>query len=103
MPPLDEPEEGKPKVVRKPILVYPVTIQDLPSDDRHPVGYEEIKQNPIEIIDLRRFKEEIISYGMHAPYVKQILNSWATQNRVILQDWKDLATAISETGSQLQW
>jgi hypothetical protein len=46
---------------------------------------------------LRRFKKEIIS-----PYVKQKLNSWATQNSFILQDWKNLATALSKAGSQLQ-
>jgi hypothetical protein len=33
---------------------------------------------------------------MHSPYVKQIQNNWATQNRIILQDWKGLVTAISE-------
>lgn len=29
-----ETEEGWPKVVRKPTLVYPVTIQDIPSDNK---------------------------------------------------------------------
>lgn len=31
--------------------------------------------NPIEILDVKWFKETVISYGMHSPYVKQILNS----------------------------
>lgn len=26
---------------------------------------------------------------MYLPYVKHTLNSWATQNRIIPQDWKD--------------
>jgi hypothetical protein len=83
-------------------LVYPVTTQDLPGDDRHLQGYEEVKWNLTDILDLRRFKEAIISYVINSPYVKQILNSWATQNRIILPDWKDIATAILETGPQLQ-
>ena len=33
------------------------------------------------------------SYGNHLPYVKQILNNWATQNRIIPQDWERLVTA----------
>lgn len=32
-----------------------------------------------------------------------MLNSWATQNRIITQDWKGLSTAMSEAGTQLQW
>ena len=40
---------------------------------------------------------------MHLPYVKQILNNWATQNRIIPQDWKGLVTAVLEAGWQLQW
>ena len=51
----------------------------------------------------KAFKEAMISYGMHSPSVRQILNNWATQNRIIPQDWKGLVTAILEAGPQLQW
>lgn len=53
--------------------------------------------------DLRHFKEDIISYRMHSPYVKEILSNGATQNRIIPQDWKDLVTAVLEASRQLQW
>jgi hypothetical protein len=46
-------------------------------------GYDEIGCLPIDRTDLRHFKEAMISYGMHSPYVRQILNNWATQNRII--------------------
>lgn len=52
---------------------------------------------------LEKFKEAIISYGMHSTFVKQMLNSWATHNRIISQDQKGLVTAILEAGPQLQW
>ena len=45
----------------------------------------------------------MILYGMHSPYVKQILNNWATQNRIIPKSWKGLVMAVLETGLQLQW
>ena len=35
--------------------------------------------------------------------MKQKLNSWATRNRIIPQDWKYLVTAVLEVGPQLQW
>jgi hypothetical protein len=31
---------------------------------------------------------------MHFPFVKQILTSWAIKNRIIPQDWKDMARGI---------
>lgn len=32
-----------------------------------------------------------------------MLNNWATQHRVIPQDWKGLVSAVLEAGEQLQW
>lgn len=46
--------------------------------------------HPIEMIDLRHFKESVISYVMHSPYVKDRLRNQAIQNRIIPQDWKGL-------------
>jgi hypothetical protein len=37
------------------------------------------------ILYLRRVKDMVISYGMYSSYVKQRLNSWATQDRIILK------------------
>jgi hypothetical protein len=48
----------------------------------------------------KAFKEAMISYGMHSPSVRQILNNWATQNRLISQAWKVFVTAVLETGPQ---
>ena len=55
------------------------------------------------MLDLRRLKEAIVSYGMHSSFVRQMLKSWTTKNRTVPQDWKDLITAILESGPQLQW
>lgn len=35
---------------------------------------------------------------MHSPFVKQILNLWTTENRIIPEDCKDSKTAILEAG-----
>ena len=45
----------------------------------------------------------IVSYGMHSPIVKQMLNSLSVCNRFIPKDWIDLVKAVLEPGSQLQW
>lgn len=38
-------------------------------------GYAEVNWNPVEMLDLKRFKEVVISLGMHSPFVKQMLIS----------------------------
>lgn len=46
-------------------------------------GYDKIGWHPIEIINIRHFKEAMTSYKMYLPYMKQIPNNWAPQNRII--------------------
>ena len=52
------------------------------------------------MLDLRRFKEAIVSYGMLLPFVKQILNLWSVCNRIIPKDWIDLVKGVLESGPQ---
>lgn len=61
MPLHGKTEKGRPKVVRKLTLVYLGTIQEGPADNRHTQGYKEVKRNTIEILDLKKFKEAVIS------------------------------------------
>ena len=75
---------------------------DQQTDDRHHQGYKVADWNPVQFLDLKRLKEVVISYGMHSPCVKQILNSLATLNRIIPENRKDLAIAILEADPQLQ-
>lgn len=64
MLPHDGIEEGQTNVVRKPNLVFPVIIKQLPIDDRYAQCYEDVKWNPTKILELR-LKEAVILYGMH--------------------------------------
>ena len=60
------------------------------------------KWTPVPMLDSRRFKKAIVSYGMHLPFVKQILNSWSVCNRIIPKHWIDLVKGVLEPGPQLQ-
>jgi hypothetical protein len=55
--------------------------------------------------DLGHFKEAFytILYGMHSLYMKQTLDNWDIQNRIIPHDWKRLLTAVPVARPQLQW
>lgn len=57
--------------------------------------------NPIKIQDLKYFRESIITYETYSPYMKKILNSWTTQNRIIHKDLKDSISVVVEADFQL--
>ena len=55
------------------------------------------------MLDLKHLKESLVLYSLHSPFVKEMLNTLTTKNRVIPQDWKGLVSAVLEAGQQLQW
>lgn len=99
----DKSKESQPKVVRKQTLAYyAVSIQQRPADDDHPQGYHEAEWSPVEVLDLRKRKESVTNFGMHSPFVKQMVASWSIRSRVIPKDWEDMAKVILEPGPCLQ-
>ena len=67
------------------------------------IGIFKAEWTPVKMLDLRRFKEVIVSYGMYSPFAEKMLNLWSTCNRIISQNWKDLVIAVLDPGPQLQW
>ncbi|KAL6092360.1 hypothetical protein STEG23_021666 [Scotinomys teguina] len=84
-------------------MAYPVIIHERPADDTHPEPYVTHSLQPISIRDFKNMKEAIVTYGIHSTYVKQMLNSWSTSNRIIPDDWHQLTSAVLEYSQQLQW
>ncbi|KAL6034566.1 hypothetical protein STEG23_035004 [Scotinomys teguina] len=84
-------------------MAYPVIIHERSADDTHPEPYVSHTLQPISIRDFKNMKEAIVTYGIHSPYVKQMLNSWSTSNRIIPDDWHQSTSAVLEYSQQLQW
>ncbi|KAL6088532.1 hypothetical protein STEG23_005682 [Scotinomys teguina] len=84
-------------------MVYPVIIHERPADETHPEPYVTHRLQPISIRDFKNMKEAIVTDGIHSTYVKQMLNSWSTSNRIIPDDWHQLTSAVLEYSQQLQW
>ena len=59
--------EEQPKVFKQPTLKCPVTLQELP----YWRGSGIADLAPVTMIGLKRFKEVIVSYGMHSPHVNR--------------------------------
>ena len=70
---------------------------------KHPKGVVAYQWEQICMKDLKGIKEAVVSYGMHSPYVKQLMESWAMNNRVTPKDWEQLISAVLENTSQLEW
>ena len=99
----DKFRESQPKAVRKQTLVYPVQVQQRPPDNDQPQVYQEFEWQPVGLLELRKSKESVTTFGMHLPTVKQILTSWTIKNRLIPQDWEDMARAILQPATHFQW
>ncbi|KAL6044148.1 hypothetical protein STEG23_019828 [Scotinomys teguina] len=84
-------------------MAYPITIHESPADDTHTEPYVTHTLQPISIRDFKNMKEAIVTYVIHSTYVKQMLNSWSTSNRIISDDWHQLTSAVLEYSQQLQW
>lgn len=53
--------------------------------------------------DLKKnIKKAIVSDGMHSAYIRQMLDTWFSRNRITQNDWTQLVSAVLECGSQLQ-
>ncbi|MBV2133726.1 hypothetical protein KRX52_13145 [Pseudomonas sp. MAP12] len=76
------------KVVTRTPLVYPATMVEKPASKKHPQGQMAYVWQPIQLKDLKNIKESVVSYGLHSPYIKQLLHSWATFNTVMPTDWE---------------
>ena len=49
----------QPKIIKKPTLIYLVTLQEQLPSNRYPQGYVRAYWIPVEMLDLRIFKEAI--------------------------------------------
>lgn len=72
---------------------FPVFVHHKPANDGGP-AYNELAWHSTEMLDLKHFKEAMVLYSLHSPLLKEMLNTWAMQNRVIPQDWKSLVSAV---------
>lgn len=64
---------------------FPIFVQHMPANDgAH--AYNELTWRPTEM----HFKEAVVLYELLSPFIKEMLSTWATQHRVIPQDWKGL-------------
>ena len=99
-----EPISARPSKLKqkRATLLYPVTVKKM-RHDKDDEEEAEASWAPIRILDLRRVKESIVSYGMHSPFVRQLLNSWSTHQQVTPKDWSDMAEAVLEAGQLMQW
>ena len=66
-------------------------------------AYNELIWHPIKMLDLKHLKEAIMLYGLHSPFVKEMLSNWAMQHKIIPRVWEELVSAVLEASQQLQW
>lgn len=100
--------EKQSKISKQPTLInpYPITLQKLPNGN-YPQGYARTEWTSMKMLDLRRFKDVIVSYGICSAFVKQMLNSWLICNKIISQDqlqqsWSPVLNYNGEPGRKMK-
>ena len=53
--------------------------------------------------DLKKIKQAILNYGLHSPFVKEMIRTWASNVRAIPHDFSQLASAVLEDGPSLMF
>ena len=51
--------------------------------------------------NLKEIQQAIVSYGLHSPFVRELVKTWALSTKAISDDWLQLISAILENGPQL--
>lgn len=92
-----------PKVIMPSPMVYLVTVTEKPATKKHPKGFVECHLEPIHMKSLKGIKKAVVSYGIPSPYVKKLVESWATRYRVTPNDWGQLVSAVLEISPQIEW
>ena len=52
--------------------------------------------------DLEGIKEAVVSYDMHSPYVRELVKTCASRNKVTPHDSLQLVSAVLDHSPQLQ-
>ena len=52
---------------------------------------------------LKEIKQAILSYGLHIPFVREMVKAWASRNKIIPHNWLQLVSPVLKDGPQLLW
>jgi hypothetical protein len=79
-------------------------VQHKPTNDAGS-AYNELTWHPTEMLELKHFKEAMVLYSLHSPLLKEMLNTWAMQNRVIPPRLEEIGVSysISWTITMMSW
>ena len=85
------------------LAMYPVISSDKPSSTKFPKGFKKCKWQPIGINNPKEIKQPILSYGLHSPFVMEMVNTWDSYKKETVNDWLQLVSVFLEDRSQLLW
>lgn len=79
------------------LAAYPVISFEKPSGTKYSRSSKNIYGN------LKEIKQAIVSYDPHSPFVREMVKTWASNNKTTSHDWLQLISAVLEDGPQLLW
>lgn len=86
-----------------PKVPFPGTMTERPASQRNQTSSTTRGTKPIPMTELKGIKQAMVAYGVHSPYVKELLSTWATANKITPLDWNNLISAVLDQFSQIKW
>ena len=68
------------------LAAYLIISSEKPSGTKYPKVVKEYTWKPIGISNLKEIKEAIVSGGLHSPFVREMVKTWASSNKATLHN-----------------
>ena len=90
---------GLPRV----LATYPVIYSDKRPTSKGSKGAKEGRWMPIGLNDLKEIKHTVITYGLHATFVKEMIRTWDSNVISMPHDFSQLTSVVLEDGPLLMF
>ena len=72
-------QDSFPRVLLLP--AFPVIISEKVAGSKYPKAVKEYTWEPIHMTDLKEIKQEILNYGLHPSFFREMVKTWAFSNK----------------------
>ncbi|KAM9673382.1 endogenous retrovirus group K member 113 Gag polyprotein-like [Trichechus inunguis] len=86
----------------EPPFVFPITRQRFVANAQYPQGGLNVQYSALQYKILKELKSAVSQYGPQSPFVLGLLDSFASENLLILIDWEAIGKTVLEGSQWLQ-
>ena len=93
-----QPSPQKTLSLHRVIPAFPVITSEKITGSKNPKVIKEHTWEPVQMSDMKEFKQAIVHYRLHSSFVREMLKTWALSNKATLHNWSQLTSTVFESG-----